>query len=286
MRITDEQKAVLDSLVVERLRDHRSENASLVNSFANTKNPVLESIIRTRLSFDRDAEGTVAYYVVKSPKGELLLYFSLKCGELFEKLDQFKLDLAYNVRNAVYKLQNRETFSEEECKNAEDFINQNLSDIKLILPEIDKYLEKKEDLSADVTKELNTEMQRVLKTYPAIEIEEFCANDNGREAWKSLGIKRKLGECVFWHKIVDMLDSVQNIAGCQYVYLFAADASADGELVNYYKERLKFEQSAVLGANKPKYDFQCYFLCQSIKDLKVRRNLFYEDFNADSSGVV
>lgn len=286
MRITDEQKAVLNSLVVERLRDHRSENASLVNSFANTKNPVLESIIRTRLSFDRDAEGTVAYYVVKSPKGELLLYFSLKCGELFENLDQFKLDLAYNVRNAVYKLQNREKFSEEECKNAEDFINQNLSDIKLILPEIDKYLEKKEDLSADVTKELNTEMQRVLKTYPAIEIEEFCANDNGREAWKSLGIKRKLGECVFWHKIVDMLDSVQNIAGCQYVYLFAADASADGELVNYYKERLKFEQSAVLGANKPKYDFQCYFLCQSIKDLKVRRNLFYEDFNADSSGVV
>lgn len=286
MRITDEQKAVLDSLVVERLRDHRSENASLVNSFANAKNPVLEGIIRTRVSFDRDAEGTVAYYVVKSPKGELLLYFSLKCGELFEKLDQFKLDLAYNVRNAVYKLQNRETFSEEECKNAEDFINQNLSDIKLILPEIDKYLEKKDDLHADVTNELNTEMQRVLKTYPAIEIEEFCANDNGREAWKSLGIKRKLGECVFWHKIVDMLDSVQNIAGCQYVYLFAADASADGELVNYYKERLKFEQSAVLGANKPKYDFQCYFLCQSIKDLKMRRNQFYDDFNADSSGVV
>ena len=286
MRITEEQKAVLDSLIVERLRDHRSENASLVNSFANAKNPVLESIIRTRKSFDRDAEGSVAYYVVKTPAGELLLYFSLKCGELFEKLDQFKLDLAFNVRNAVYKLQHRDNYSEEDCKNAEDFINQNLSDIKLILPEIDKYLEKKEGLSADLTKELNTEMQRVLKTYPAIEIQELCANDNGRKAWKSLGIKRKLGECVFWHKIVDMLSTVQDIAGCQYVYLFAADASADGELVNYYKERLKFEQSAVLGANKPKYDFQCYFLCQSIKDLKSRRELFYEDFNADSDSVV
>lgn len=42
MRITEEQKAILDSLVVERLRDHISENASLVNSFANAKNPVLE----------------------------------------------------------------------------------------------------------------------------------------------------------------------------------------------------------------------------------------------------
>lgn len=101
MRITEEQKAILDSLVVERLRDNKSKNASLVNSFANAKNPVLENIIRTRVSFDRDTEGTVAYYVVKAPTGELLLYFSLKCGELFEKLDQYKLNLAYNVRDAV-----------------------------------------------------------------------------------------------------------------------------------------------------------------------------------------
>ncbi|MCQ2305717.1 MAG: hypothetical protein MJZ97_12100 [Bacteroidales bacterium] len=286
MRITEEQKAILDSLVVERLRDHISENASLVNSFANAKNPVLEKIIRTRVSFDRDAEGTVAYYVVKAPTGELLLYFSLKCGELFEKLDQFKLDLAYRVRDAVNVLQHKDRFSNDEYARAEDFINHNITDIKQILPDIDKYLEKKEVLSADLRKELNTEMQRVLKTYPAIELQEFCSNDNGRQAWKSLGIKRKLGECVFWHKIVDMLDSVQSIAGCQYVYLFAADASADGELVNYYKERLKFEQSAVLGANKPKYDFQCYFLCQSIKDLKMRRNQFYADFNADSGSAV
>ncbi|MBQ0160389.1 MAG: hypothetical protein KBT28_07175 [Bacteroidales bacterium] len=286
MRITEEQKSVLDSLVVERLRDHRSENATLVNSFSNKKNPVLERIIRTKVSFDRDSEGTVAYYVVKAPTGELLLYFSLKCGELFEKLDQFKLDLAYRVKDAVNVLQHKEQYSNDVYNRAEVFINQNITEIKQILPDIDKYLEKKEGLSADLRKELNTEMQRVLKTYPAIELQEFCANDNGRKIWKELGIKRKLGECVFWHKIVDMLDSVQKIAGCQYVYLFAADASADGELVNYYKERLMFEQSAVLGANKPKYDFQCYFLCQSIIELNAKRNQFYEDFNIDSDSIV
>lgn len=286
MRITEEQKSVLDSLVVERLRDHRSENATLVNSFSNKKNPVLERIIRTKVSFDRDSEGTVAYYVVKAPTGELHLYFSLKCGELFEKLDQFKLDLAYRVKDAVNVLQHKEQYSNDVYNRAEVFINQNITEIKQILPDIDKYLEKKEGLSADLRKELNTEMQRVLKTYPAIELQEFCANDNGRKIWKELGIKRKLGECVFWHKIVDMLDSVQKIAGCQYVYLFAADASADGELVNYYKERLMFEQSAVLGANKPKYDFQCYFLCQSIIELNAKRNQFYEDFNIDSDSIV
>lgn len=197
MRITEEQKAVLDSLVVERLRDHKSENASLVNTFANTKNPVLENIIRTRVSFDRDVEGFVAYYVVKAPTGELLLYFSLKCGELFEKLDQYKLDLAFRVRDAVNVLQHKDKYTDDECARAEDFINQNITEIKQILPDIDKYLEKKEGLSADLRKELNTEMQRVLKTYPAIELQEFCSNDNGKKAWKSLGIKRKLGECVF-----------------------------------------------------------------------------------------
>lgn len=286
MRITEEQRGILDSLIVERIREHRFENASLVNSFANEKNPVLEKIIRTKVSFERDAEGSVAYYVVKAPTGELLMYFSLKCGELFENLDRFKLELAIQVRDAVNVLQHKEQYSDDECASAEDFIDQNITNIKQILPDIDKYLEKKDGLYADLQKELNTEMQRVLKTYPAIELQEFCANDNGRKAWKALGIKRKLGECVFWHKIVDMLDSVQDIVGCQYVYLFAADASVDGELVNYYKERLMFEQSALLGANKPKYDFQCYFLCQSIKDLKTRRNLFYEDFNADADSVV
>lgn len=158
MRITNEQKVLLDSLVVERLRDHKSENASLVNSFSNTKNPVLESIIRTRVSFDRDEEGTVAYYVVKAPTGELLLYFSLKCGELFENLDQFKLDLAFRVRDAVNVLQHKDQYSNDECTCAEDFINHNITDIKQILPDIEKYLDKKEGLSADLRKELNTEI--------------------------------------------------------------------------------------------------------------------------------
>lgn len=118
MRITEEQRGILDSLIVERIREHRFENASLVNSFANEKNPVLEKIIRTKVSFERDAEGSVAYYVVKAPTGELLMYFSLKCGELFENLDRFKLELAIRVRDAVNVLQHKEQYSDDECASA------------------------------------------------------------------------------------------------------------------------------------------------------------------------
>lgn len=37
---------------------------------------------------------------------------------------------------------------------------------------------------------------------------EFCANENGRDAWRQLGINRKMGECVFWHCIVPKLMKV------------------------------------------------------------------------------
>lgn len=107
MKISDEQKAILDSLVVERLRDNLAENASLVNTFSNKQNPTLERIIRSRYSFDRDIAGTTAYYIVKAPGGELLLYFSLKCGELFEELDHRKMELAAKTQNAVTILLNK-----------------------------------------------------------------------------------------------------------------------------------------------------------------------------------
>lgn len=94
MRITEGQMRMLDSLVVERLRDNREANALLVRSFENKMNPTLVKVITTDYAFDKDEEGKAAYYVVKTQAGELLLYFSLKCGELFEKLDMEKMQLA------------------------------------------------------------------------------------------------------------------------------------------------------------------------------------------------
>lgn len=114
----------------------------------------------------------------------------------------------------------------------------------------------------------------------------YIANENGRAAWKSLGIQRKMGECVFWHCIVPKLKKVQDEVGCQYVYLFAADSSLDGDLANYYKVALHFEQSATLGANKPQYDFQCFFLCQELNKLLKHREAFYEYFNPDNTDWV
>lgn len=80
---------------------------------------------------------------------------------------------------------------------------------------------------------------------------------------------------------VPKLLAIQDIAGCQYVYLFAADPTPDNILVNYYKVALKFEQSAMLCANKPRYDFQCTFLSQRMSELTKKQDFFYEHFNPD-----
>lgn len=286
MRISDEQKAILDSLVVERLRDNFSENASLVNTFLNKQNPNLERIITSRHSFDKDAAGTTAYYVVKSPTGELLLYFSLKCGELFKELDHRKMELAAKTRHAVTVLMDKSSYNEETVTAAESFLNDNMDVIEELLPDISTYLKKKGQYTDDINKELNKQVRRVLETYPAIEIVEFCKNENeiAKNAWRALGIERKIGECVFWHIIVPKLKAIQEIAGCQYVYLFAADQSYDGELANYYKVALHFEQSAILGASKPRYDFKCFFLCQEMKALPKWQEYFYNHFNPDPEG--
>lgn len=283
MRITDKQKRIIDSLIVERLRDNPIENASLVNTFSNKKNQTLERIITTsRKAFDQDKKNTTAYYIVKAPTGELLLYFSLKCGELFEDIDLSKMEMAVKIRQAITVLTNQTNFQQEDIDKANDFFNTNSEEIQSLLPDLSKYLAKKERYTADIQKELNRQMRRVLKTYPAVEIVEFCANDNARTTWESLGLPRKMGECIFWHHIVPKLIEIQNIAGCQYVYLFAADSTPDSTLINYYKIALKFNQSTRLGASKPQYDFQCTFLYQDLNELIKMQDFFYEHFNRDT----
>lgn len=285
MNITQEQISKLDSLVVERIRDN-VDNITLVRTFDNKQNKNLTRILHNRAT-TKDASGETAYYLVKTKQGEVLLYFSLKCGELFEDLDIRQLELAAKTRDALYIITKSNDSSSQEYKNAETFINSNIEDVKNILPNIDNYLRKKGLYNKELQKEINSKIQRVLTTYPAIEIVEFCSNENARDIWRSIGLpeSKKMGECVFWFHIVPILQKIQDLIGCQYVYLFAADSSYDENLINYYKSRLKFEQPLTLGANKPQYDFACTFLCQQLSTLLKERKSFFKNFLPDEDDV-
>lgn len=281
MKITEQQIECLDTLVVERLCSHKVDNLALVERFSNPRNNVLVDIIKSQKAINRDEANTIAYYVVKTKDGKLLAYFSLKCGELYEAYDVKLLELIRQTIQAIEVFQHPDKFSDATIQDAKNFVNQRYTEIKLILPSIDDYVEKKKSYETDLQKDINPKMQRVLKTHPAVELVEFCANENEREAWNGIGLEKKLGGCVFWHHIVPLIYKLQEIVGCQYIYLFAADKSIDGNLVNYYKQMLRFYQPSDWAANKPQYDFNCMFLCQAINDLKEGQDAFYENFNPD-----
>ncbi len=79
---------------------------------------------------------------------------------------------------------------------------------------------------------------------------------------------------------------VQAIVGCEYAFLFAADLSEEGSLVNYYEVSLKFQKRLDVGTNKPFYDFCCDFMCQDVNDMRKNRQLFFENFNIDQDDII
>ena len=88
-----------------------------------------------------------------------------------------------------------------------------------------------DQLTYDKEHEENEQIIRVGHTYPGIEIMHFCSNDSMKERWKSFGINHPMGEVMFWQYIAPIIYGIQERIGCQYVYLFAADASEDGNLI-------------------------------------------------------
>ena len=106
--------------------------------------------------------------------------------------------------------------------------------------------------------------------------------------------KLLVGFYVFWEIVINKVLEITQLLGCQYLYLFAADNSdhmvntnsgqsilydfddeevvPTYELVEYYKNELKFQEIQNLAILKPHYDFQCFSLYQPINQLVANRN--------------
>lgn len=84
MRITKEQEAILKSLKCERLSSN-AENEKLIQSFYSKRGKSLVSYFK-EYGMKEDKANTTAYYVIKTKEDEVLMFFSLKCGALFEPL--------------------------------------------------------------------------------------------------------------------------------------------------------------------------------------------------------
>lgn len=78
---------------------------------------------------------------------------------------------------------------------------------------------------------------------------------------------------------------MRKIAGCEYVFLFAADKTPDEFLVNYYRANLQFRYSNEHGTAIPLFDYGCKFMYQGLSDIEERRKSFYDDFNPDEDAI-
>ena len=293
MRITNEQDAILDELICERLRDNPNSSA-LIQDFENEKGTLIVDYLK-QYGLKEDLEGTTAFYIVRNKNNDVLMFFSLKCGELFDPLfDEAEIEAGYEEHLLIIQaLKNVE--SNEEAKNSAIKKIKELSDAKgismqtalnLILRETKTKQRMLTALNKEKEAEENEKISRVSKTYPGIELVHFCTNDNAKDIWKAYGLKHSLGEVIFWKKIVPKFFEVQKIVGCEYAFLFAADLSEDRTLINYYDVSLKFEIDVEVGTNKPFYDFTCAFMCQKLTDMKKNQELYFDNFNIDENDEI
>lgn len=121
MKITKEQESILNSLTCERLSEN-DNNLRAVESFSNWRNANLADTLKDA-AFQEDAEGNIAYYVVKHPNGNILFYFSLKCGSLYESIKGMdSLTRVRELYNYIVELKNDPELNADEKQSIESII--------------------------------------------------------------------------------------------------------------------------------------------------------------------
>ncbi len=286
MKITEKQLAIINSLKCERLSSNE-DNLRTIGSFYNSRNDNLVEPLRNE-AFEEDENGNVAYYLVKNTNGEILFYFSLKCGLLYDHyIDEKRLQLVKNMLKYLWKLK-QDSDTTDDDRQSIDLIFEKLRSRKgFTKSDLEKIKRKNKDTQAidSIEEEFAYGMKRVGETFAGIELVQFCANDDCRHIWEDFGLKQKMGVVVFWHFIVPIVLDVMKLVGCQYLFLFAADLSEDEDLVNYYRTYLHFEDAEDRGTAIPIYDDTCKFMYQEVSNLKLKQSQFYDNFNREENAV-
>ena len=286
MQITEKQKRILNSFTCERLASNPN-NLREVEKFYNCQNSGLEHTLKDS-AYEEDEASHIAYYLIKDADGNILFYFSLKCGMLYDNLDQGEqLRKLNDLYRLLVELEN-DSSSTTEDKQTINFILESIRTRKgLVKEDLTKIISrtKKRQLLEEFEKEPADHLKRVGKTFAGIEIVHFCANDACRTLWNEFHFQQKMGAVVFWHFIVPKICEVKKVIGCQYLFLFAADVTPDELLINYYETFLGFHSSNDHGTAIPFYDYACKFMYQEINGIEERREQFYKEFNPDEESI-
>lgn len=278
MRITSRQVEIINSLRCERLSQN-PDNIRLVDTFFNRINPSLTNTLQND-AFGDDTDGNIAYYLIKDCNDNILFFFSLKCGSLYDRhFDTNLIKLLKDLNDFIQESLSDSGLTDDQISVLNTFQEKIRSHKGFTMSDLNNLPKKKAKLFSDLEKEFNRNVTHVGKTYPGIELVHFCANNACDELWKNFDLPHSIGVIVFWHFIVDKILEAQNVIGIQYLFLFAADLSEEDELIRYYSDHLDFIRDGDRATVKPIYDLSCEFMYQETNDLEERRSLFFEKFN-------
>lgn len=267
MKITSEQSAILESFRLTRLKD----DVTLISSVGAFANPTNENLVEYLVgdAFEDDDKNRCACYVVRDGDGEILCYFSIKCGLLYSEFEELKkFEKFKNHKIKLMELQQRSDDSQ-----VQEYIEEIKRKLEEAKNDIERLLGKFDSLPPT---------KQVAKSFPSVELTHFCVNEAYRDKWQAYGFpsRNRIGATMFWHVIVGIVEQIRNLTGCEYLYLFAADATSDRHLVNHYKSMMGLREEMSMSALQPIYDFNCTFLCADIDSLLSARAEFFNDFNA------
>ena len=282
MGISDEQRKVINTLKCERLSENQ-DNFREVDNFYNRRNESISNTLKNE-AYEEDELGKVAYYVVKKQDEQIIFYFSLKCGMLYDSfIDEHSLRLIKKLMHYLEELTTKEVLTVDETNIVNKFKEQLRSHKGLTKKEIEQIPKKNATLYEDLEKEIGENVTHVGSTFSGIELVHFCANDGTRSFWKEEEMGQKLGVVIFWEFVVPIVLAAMKHIGCQYLFLFAADKTVDEELVAYYHEYLHFNEASEMATAKPIYDLTCKFMYQETSELENKREYFFVFYNIDAN---
>lgn len=284
MKITSEQLAILESLECQRLSSDIN-NMYLVESFYNDTNEAIAQTLKNE-AFGEDESNSVAYYVVKHPNGQILFFFSLKCGLLFDHFIRPELlDQLQKLAKELNDISDDKTLTPEQRRDITDVMEKIRANKGVTKEDIHKLRQQKLDILEELEREFNADIARVGKTFSGIELVHFCSNNDADDSWENFGLPQLRGTIIFWFFVVPKVLEALKYVGCQYMFLFAADKSKDEKLVRYYEDQLNFKRPDELATAKPFYDFTCKFMCHEISSLEKEREEFFTNFNPSPDNV-
>ena len=310
-KITKQQKAYLESLICQRISRDEA-NKQVIEAFQQARQYAgITGALKTGWNVDK--QDKIAFYLIKDPTDDQpLLFFSLKCGEVHQPLDPAKLNstlknalmllkaanarcgylpatrsltllrLYFQAMDNLLYADGKEEIIVEDWAN--EVIEKQLENGQLpekawlgIVRRVCRNQAKLDQYKAEMELEKDN-IIRTKKTLAAVELVHFCAHEPARKKWAAMQMGKSLGRTMFWQFIEPKIREIRELVGCEYLYLFAADSSREGELVKLYQE-MGFEFRDDLYVTKPSYDFCCYFMCQEVTRLKARRNEFFRTYN-------